>query len=981
MRRTFWTKKLAGLCGALLMALLLCGATRTLATDGDPDPTFGNGGKVTTAINGNFGSAYDVVVQPDGKILAAGVTSSAGVLVRFNANGSFDTSFGSGGKVTNGSFDVGFRSVVLQPDGKIVVAGAVGTDRDLDPFNGNFGLARFNANGSLDTNFGNGGVITTDFAGLGDGNRDVELQPDGKIVTVGFAGRDNRNGTSQFDFALARFNANGSLDTSFGSGGKIIADFANGTDSASSVKVQADGKIVVAGTTTSASGGLNRNFALARFNANGNLDTTFGTGGKVTTDFFGDTDMAGDLALQSDGKIVLAGGAKPADSASDFALARYNANGSLDTTFGNGGKVTTDFDGFPDFINHIALQANGKIVAVGNANKAMSIDAALARYNANGSLDTDFGSGGKVIAQFAGDSDGNGVALQPDGKIVLAGGAQSNSGGSLLFALARYVNRDAQAAAPTVRDINLTIPGDSYVAFDVSDFDAAFSGGTLQKIKITSLPAKGRLEVNGKAVTVGQEIVRDDIRNDNFFYFPDGFVGTVNFGYNASNGTSFAATGAKVNITLTGTMAPTLTISKSAPSSVQSGANLTYTISYANTGNANATNTVIRDPLPSGTNFVSATNGGALQNGVVVFNVGALNQSSGNKTVSFTVKVTATSGTVTNANYTIQADGVSAVTGAPVTTTVTSLPPANRAPVAQSQSATTNQNTPVTITLQATDADNDALTYVIVTQPKNGTLSGSASTRTYTPKAGFSGTDSFTFKANDGQADSNVATVTINVKPAAPTNRPPVAQSQNLTTPQDTPISGSVMATDPDNDPLDYFLVRAPQHGTLQQIGTNQFIYTPDAGFVGTDSFTFKANDGKADSNVATVTINVTPRGGGGNAVNRVTGSGVVVANGQRYNFNLNVGSDANGKASGSVTASDGRKDMVNSTQITGLTVSGNTATISGIAVRGRMRYAFTLFVSDTRSGNGAFNVRSSGGGTNSRVISGYVFIGQQPLP
>ena len=187
-------------------------------------------------------------------------------------------------------------------------------------------------------------------------------------------------------------------------------------------------------------------FALARYNPNGTLDGTFGTGGKVTTDFNGDDDEAHALVLQPDGKLVAAGQAESGYRGRDFALARYNPNGSLDATFGTGGKVTTDFAGNDDAAFGAVLQSDGKIVAAGGAKTSRSQDFALARYNANGSLDATFGTGGKVTTDFAGNDDAAfALALQQDGKLVAAGGANVGRsrtdyrGSGEDFALARYL--------------------------------------------------------------------------------------------------------------------------------------------------------------------------------------------------------------------------------------------------------------------------------------------------------------------------------------------------------------------------------------------------------------------------------------------------------------------------------------------------------------------------------------------------------------
>jgi uncharacterized delta-60 repeat protein len=233
----------------------------------------------------------------------------------------------------------------------------------------------------------------------------------------------------------------GALDPTFGVGGKVTTDFAGIFDVA--MALQADGKIVVVGD--SVVGGFG-DFALARYNADGTLDDSFGTSGKVTTDFGGDEDRAFDVAIQANGRIVVVGHSVAGDAV-DFALARYNADGSLDDggpndstpadTFGTSGKVTTDFGGTIDLATSVVLQADGKIVVAGSTFGGGSEDFALARYNADGTLDDGFGTSGKVTTDFGGSDRATSVALQTDGKIVVAGSTFGGGFGGL--ALARYL--------------------------------------------------------------------------------------------------------------------------------------------------------------------------------------------------------------------------------------------------------------------------------------------------------------------------------------------------------------------------------------------------------------------------------------------------------------------------------------------------------------------------------------------------------------
>jgi uncharacterized delta-60 repeat protein len=403
-------------------------------------PAVNNAPVLTTAGNGvattDFGplsaQARSVVVQTDGKVVVAGyaqdIQSGAynSELVRYNADGSIDTTFGTGGIVSSGpSFATG-SGVVLQADGKIVTAGAVFGSPN------HFALARYNSDGSFDTSFGAAGKVVTDFGSTVPFG--MMIQPDGKIVLTGGAG----NGAN---FAVARFNSDGSFDTSFGTGGKVTTDFSGSTYVAGyGVARTPDGKIVVAGVKEFVGSGFDYDFAVARYNDDGSLDTSFGTGGKVTTDFASTDDIPYTVTVQADGKIVVAGITDPGN-ASNFGLVRYNVDGSLDASFGNGGKVATDFGANFEAGNSVTMQADGKIVVAGfSFLGSFNVDFALARYNSDGSLDTSFGTGGKVTTNFGSNNESAiSVVIQPDGKIVLAGSSNNGVAGSGAdYAVARY---------------------------------------------------------------------------------------------------------------------------------------------------------------------------------------------------------------------------------------------------------------------------------------------------------------------------------------------------------------------------------------------------------------------------------------------------------------------------------------------------------------------------------------------------------------
>jgi len=402
----------------------------TVTPPGSLDSTFGTGGIVTTPIGSNDAYAYALVIQSDGRILAAGYYADGSyydfALVRYNTNGSLDTTFGTGGIVTTsvGSGNAIANALGIQSDGRILAAGSF-----YNGSNDNFALVRYNTDGSLDTTFGTGGIVTTPVGSGYAGAYALGIASDGRIVVAGYCADG-----SDYDFALVRYNTNGSLDTTFGTGGIVITPMGSGYDIAYALGIGSDGRILAAGSSHY---GSNYNFALARYNTDGSLDTTFGTGGIVTTSIgIGDSEALA-LGIGSDGRI-LAAGKSPDGSNYDFALARYNTDGSLDTTFGTGGIVTTPVGSGRDYANGLGIGSDGRILAAGKSFNGSNYDFALVRYNTNGSLDTTFGTGG-IVTTAIGSYDTSAIALgiQSDGRILAAG--SSDNGSNNNFALMRYM--------------------------------------------------------------------------------------------------------------------------------------------------------------------------------------------------------------------------------------------------------------------------------------------------------------------------------------------------------------------------------------------------------------------------------------------------------------------------------------------------------------------------------------------------------------
>ena len=394
------------------LAVLLMGGTRRMpdpigggagSNGGGPkgrsgvlDSSFAGDGTTWSYISGGgFDVAEAVAVDAAGGIIVGAYGSSwPTAVIRYTAEGTLDTTFGVNGLAAVAAGRV--SSMKIQADGRIVVAGS------------GFFLARLMADGSRDTSFGSGGAVTPLLPGIAYA---MALQEDGRIVLAGYT--EHGPGSGGF-IALARYNTDGSFDASFGSGGVVLTDIQN---QARAVAVQPDGRILVAGFS----------FQTVRFNADGTIDTTFGSEGQISVPFgaYGWDSLAEDIVVQPDGKIVVAGGQW---TIYDFAIARLNPDGSLDGTFGKDGMVTTDFNGGLDQIQAIVLQPDGRLVAAGSGGPAHRLpDArhfALARYEPNGALDRNFGKAGKVVVPIDDpiyEDLGRALALQPDGKLVAAG--------------------------------------------------------------------------------------------------------------------------------------------------------------------------------------------------------------------------------------------------------------------------------------------------------------------------------------------------------------------------------------------------------------------------------------------------------------------------------------------------------------------------------------------------------------------------------
>lgn len=424
-------------------------------TNGTPDSSFGSHGKVTVAVSSGFDYSYSVAIDPTGKILSAGSSNTKYAVTRHTVNGSLDNSFDGDGIVTGFKPDspASFYVAAVQTDGKIVAAGsAFARAWWTENHEEELAVIRFNVNGTIDNSFAENGRLVVDY-GTGSGIATaIAIQPDGKIVVGGYV----HNGRNQ-DFAIVRLNTDGTLDGSFGDGGKLLIDFSDSDDQLQGIAIQPDGKIVAAGRTYDWRNQQGMNFALCSYNADGTPDLSFSGDGKVITDFStaqlpATHDEINALVLQPDGRIVVAGLHAWWTSPVDFIVARYNTDGTLDPAFNGTGFITTNI-GSVDLVQSAVLQPDGKIVVSGYG-YGTDGNTAIVRYNTNGTLDSSFNGYGILKSTL---SEPRSMVLQDDGKIIIGGG-MLNSVGETTIILMRYNidgTPDASFASDGTLEVNL----------------------------------------------------------------------------------------------------------------------------------------------------------------------------------------------------------------------------------------------------------------------------------------------------------------------------------------------------------------------------------------------------------------------------------------------------------------------------------------------------------------------------------------------
>ncbi|MFE5594704.1 calcium-binding protein [Streptomyces sp. NPDC056549] len=568
----------AGAPLALGLALVLALPGTALAAPGDLDPAFGSGGRVTTPVTGSA-EGHDIARQSDGRLVVVGTSEAGFALARYTTAGALDPTF-SGDGITTSDFGGGAHSanaVAIQPsDGKIVVAGTTEVIAEEGGGCCFFSVARYNTDGSLDSGFGDGGLVRVDeFGGSADG-ADVAVQSDGRIVA---AGKGAGGG-----FALVRLDTNGNLDPSLGGDGAVVAGFTPTSPQdaggiARSLALQPDGKIVSVGYV----GNTAFDIGVARYNSNGTLDTTFSGDGMVTADF-GGTEFGNAVAVQPDGKILAAGA-----GGAGYALLRYNAGGSPDAGFGTAGRTSVASPGDGGLAYAMALQSNGRIVLAGRAddpNSSEANDFGLVRFLPNGTVDTGFGGDGFVVTGFNDFDEARGVLVQPDGKVVAAG-----YGAGFAFALARYEGGDGTPPPPPFADLSVTKSGTATVSigdrvtYTVNVTNAASSTATATGVTLTDTLA-------GAGTTLISAVPSQ------------GTCTTTATGATCALGSLAAGTGATVTVTAepraAGTLTNTARVSATQPDPTTSGNTATATTSVNNARGCTLIGTSGADTLNGG---------------------------------------------------------------------------------------------------------------------------------------------------------------------------------------------------------------------------------------------------------------------------------------------------------------------------------------------------------------------------------------------
>ena len=495
----------------------------THGQSGTPDVSFGDHGAIltspTTTGNVYSSNAKQCFIDADGKLTMVIQSAKTGLSRRL-PNGNIDVSYGH-----NGYSDVVSMSVMTaakQSNGKIIVAGTTNGFSD-------FMLARYNTDGTLDASFGNNGVVISDLGSSNDYLNAVAIAGDDKII----AGGDGQvNGISQF--TIVRYLPDGAIDASFGNNGVTSTNFDNIASTLTSLTLQTDGKIVATGRTVPNDGG---DFALARYNADGSPDLSFNTTGRAT-DNFGFYDWGRSVVVNNNGKIYVGGISSDVSGFTHFRIACYNTDGSHDLSFNGSGSIFIEFGNSQDNLSNLALQTDGKIIAAGRTDMNLAgDDIELVRVNTDGTLDNGFGNNGNglVTADINSQYDENNyLIIRPDGKIVAGGNNYLN--GQSTFTCFRF-NTDGTPDA----DFGTGGSFSDFFPFGYYGYGTLFSqaDGKLLAIGSTNIGTDtktfiNRFDQNGTIDnSYGQNGSAEINTNLSYFFQPDGKL--LGLGYSQTN--------------------------------------------------------------------------------------------------------------------------------------------------------------------------------------------------------------------------------------------------------------------------------------------------------------------------------------------------------------------------------------------------------------------------------------------------------------
>lgn len=462
------------------------------------DTSFGVDGKVSTSFGIYKSTMNSLAIQSDGKIVACGSNYNGAInqiaLARYTLEGVLDASFGNNGIVLTSigtNFQDQKNSVILLNNGKILVSSGNG-----NAFTGyDFAIVRYNADGTLDSSFGTNGIILTDVNLYRNLPVSIQLLEDNKFIIGGFI---NNLGTGNLsNFLIVKYNENGTLDTTFGSNGVVNYNFGTiennliiTVDDLSVLKIQADGKIIVSGSIAQ-SDYSQYDFGLMRLNVDGSIDADFGQNGFVLTDF-GSDELVESMHILDNDKIIVCGTYYlNSFSNQKIAIAQYNSDGSLDSDYGDGGKTLSDLnENQYGFVYSSEIQLDGKLLVTGLQNNN-NADFFVSRFNTNGTLDTSFGVNGVQVID-SGVNEGAFTSItQPDGKIIIGGGI-SFTETTLDFILMRFLEPTLVTNSFGMSQNNFSVYPNPFT----TSINLTFSLSKSENLTIDLIDANGRIIQN-----------------------------------------------------------------------------------------------------------------------------------------------------------------------------------------------------------------------------------------------------------------------------------------------------------------------------------------------------------------------------------------------------------------------------------------------------------------------------------------------------